>query len=69
MVSPGNGERIEILSADDVRRTLSRLASQVLECVGGVEQLVLLGIPTRGVQLSAVLAQCLEEQSGHPVAQ
>ncbi len=69
MVSPGNGERIEILSAEDVRRTLSRLASQVLECVGGVEQLVLLGIPTRGVQLSAVLARCLEEQSGHPVAQ
>ena len=68
MVSPGNGERIEILSADDVRRTLSRLASQVLECVGSVEQLLLLGIPTRGVQLSAVLACCLEDQTGHPVA-
>jgi pyrimidine operon attenuation protein/uracil phosphoribosyltransferase len=69
MVSPGNGERIEILAADEVKRTLSRLASQVLECVGDVDQLVLLGIPTRGVQLSAVLARLLEEQSGHAIAQ
>ena len=42
MVSPGNGERIEILAVDEVKRTLSRLASQVLECVGDVDQLVLL---------------------------
>ena len=69
MVTPGNGERIEILSAEDVGRTLSRLACQVLECVGDVEQLLLLGIPTRGVQLSAVLARFLEEQSGQSIAQ
>ena len=69
MVTPGNGERVEILSADDVGRTLSRLASQILEGVGEVEQLLLLGIPTRGVQLSAVLARFLKEQSGQNIAQ
>ena len=69
MVTSGNSERIEILSAEDVGRTLSRLASQVLECVGEVEQLLLLGIPTRGVQLSAVLARFLQEQSGQAIAQ
>ncbi|KZR85434.1 Bifunctional protein PyrR [Synechococcus sp. MIT S9509] len=69
MVTSGNSERIEILSAEDVGRTLSRLASQVLECVGEVETLMLLGIPTRGVQLSAVLARFLKEQSGQTIAQ
>lgn len=45
-----------------------RLASQVLESVGGLDDLVLLGIPTRGVQLASVLARSLEEQVGRPVA-
>ena len=62
------GERIEILSSDELRRTLMRLASQVLESVGGLDDLVLLGIPTRGVQLASVLARSLEEQVGRPVA-
>ena len=60
MLTSGNSERIEILSAEDVGRTLSRLASQILECVGEVDQLLLLGIPTRGIQLSAVLARFLK---------
>ena len=52
-------DRIEILSADELRKTVTRLASQVLESVPTVESLVLLGIPTRGVQLADVLARSL----------
>ena len=61
-------DRIEILSADELRKTVTRLASQVLESVPTVESLVLLGIPTRGVQLADVLARSLKDQSGHAVA-
>ncbi len=61
-------DRIEILSADALRKTVTRLASQVLESVPTVESLVLLGIPTRGVQLAGVLALSLQDQSGHAVA-
>lgn len=68
MGTGGHDERIEILSSDELRRTLMRLASQVLESVGGLDDLVLLGIPTRGVQLASVLARALEEQAGRPVA-
>ena len=68
MGSGGLEERIEILSSDELRRTLMRLASQVLESVGTVDELVLLGIPTRGVQLASVLARSLEEQAGRSVA-
>ena len=61
--------RIEILSESELGRTLSRLASQVLESVDDSRRLMLLGIPTRGVQLSRVLARELERLSGHAIAQ
>ena len=63
-----SADRMEILSADELGRTLNRLASQVLESVADSHQLVLLGIPTRGVALAEVLAQRLEALCGHPVA-
>jgi pyrimidine operon attenuation protein/uracil phosphoribosyltransferase len=44
------------------------LASQVLERVVDSQQLVLLGIPTRGVALARVLADRLEAICGHPIA-
>jgi pyrimidine operon attenuation protein/uracil phosphoribosyltransferase len=48
---------VEILSAEEMRRTLTRLASQVIERAGDLSQLVLLGIYTRGVPLAHRLAQ------------
>ncbi len=61
-------DRIEILSEEELRKTLTRLASQVLESVTSVESLLLLGIPTRGVQLAGVLARSLKDQSGHAIS-
>ncbi|CDM97814.1 MAG: bifunctional pyr operon transcriptional regulator/uracil phosphoribosyltransferase PyrR [Limnospira sp. PMC 1291.21] len=43
---------VEILSAEEMRRTLNRLASQIVERGGDLSNLVLLGIYTRGVALS-----------------
>jgi len=63
-----SADRVEILSADELGRTLNRLASQVLESVAESRQLVLVGIPTRGVALAEVLAQKLEQLCGHPIA-
>ena len=39
--------RLELLSAQDLARTLDRLASQVLESTADSHSLLLLGIPTR----------------------
>ena len=69
MPSAENDRRIEILSERDLRKTLVRLATQVLEGVDDSERLMLLGIPTRGVQLSRVLALELERLTGHAIAQ
>jgi pyrimidine operon attenuation protein / uracil phosphoribosyltransferase len=51
---------VEILSADEVRRTLNRLASQIVERSGNLSDLVLVGIYTRGVPLAAMLARQIE---------
>jgi pyrimidine operon attenuation protein/uracil phosphoribosyltransferase len=45
-----------------------RLCSQLLEAVAEPRELLLLGIPTRGVALTRVLVAELERQTGHPVA-
>ncbi|MFN9173146.1 MAG: bifunctional pyr operon transcriptional regulator/uracil phosphoribosyltransferase PyrR, partial [Synechocystis sp.] len=60
---------IEILSADEIRRTLTRLASQVIEKNGDLSELVLLGIYTRGVPLAYQVANQIEmlEQVKVPV--
>jgi pyrimidine operon attenuation protein/uracil phosphoribosyltransferase len=62
-------EVVEILSAEDLRRTITRLASQVIERSGDLSQLVLIGIYTRGVDLAHLMARQIEalEQVSVPV--
>jgi pyrimidine operon attenuation protein/uracil phosphoribosyltransferase len=60
---------VEILSSEELRRTVTRLASQVIEKSGDLSQLVLIGIYTRGVPLAKQLARQIEvlEQVKVPV--
>ena len=51
---------VEILTAKELRRTITRLASQVVEHCPDLDQLVLLGIHTRGVPLAHSLAHHIE---------
>lgn len=53
-------EVVEILSAEELRRTLNRLASQLVEKSRDLSQLVLLGLYTRGVPLAQLLARQIE---------
>jgi pyrimidine operon attenuation protein / uracil phosphoribosyltransferase len=58
-------EVVSILSPDDVRRTITRLASQVIERArSNLDKLVLLGIYTRGVPIAYRLAQQIELLEG-----
>ncbi|MBD1911047.1 MULTISPECIES: bifunctional pyr operon transcriptional regulator/uracil phosphoribosyltransferase PyrR [unclassified Leptolyngbya] len=58
-------EVVEILSADEVRRTVTRLASQIIERAGdNLSQVTLMGIFTRGVPLAEVLARQIEALEG-----
>jgi pyrimidine operon attenuation protein / uracil phosphoribosyltransferase len=51
---------VEILSAEEVRRTITRLASQLVEKSGDLSKLALLGICTRGFPLAQRLARQIE---------
>ena len=57
-------KRIEILTKDELRKTLSRLTSQVVEKVKNLDNLLLVGIPTRGIYLTEVLEKELFDKTG-----
>lgn len=51
---------VTILTPDKIRRTLTRIASQIVEKSGDLSQVILLGIHTRGVPIAHLLAQQIE---------
>ena len=55
---------VEILSAEEINRTLVRLASQILESAGNPDRLALLGIHTRGVPMAQEIADRIETLEG-----
>jgi pyrimidine operon attenuation protein/uracil phosphoribosyltransferase len=61
------GERA-VLEAPDINRALTRIAHEILERAKGPDNLLLLGIPTRGTILARRLADRIEQVEGHPVA-
>lgn len=50
--------------APELARSLARIAHQILEANAGADDLVLLGIPTRGVHLAQRLADLIEAAEG-----
>ena len=48
-------KRVVILTEEELRKTLSRLTSEIIEKVKNLENLLLVGIPTRGINLVDVL--------------
>ncbi|MBB0997545.1 pyrimidine operon attenuation protein/uracil phosphoribosyltransferase [Dietzia kunjamensis] len=72
MSADGSQENsVSLFTSDDVARTVSRLAHQIIERTAADAPdsgpVVLLGIPTRGVPLAARLAERIREFSGADV--
>ena len=57
-----------VLDARDVSRALTRISHEILERNKGAEDLVLLGLQTRGVPLARRIADKIATVEGHPVA-
>ncbi|MFC9583140.1 bifunctional pyr operon transcriptional regulator/uracil phosphoribosyltransferase PyrR [Streptomyces yangpuensis] len=53
-----------VLEPQDIARVLTRIAHEIVERAKGADDVVLLGIPTRGVYLARRLAAKLEEITG-----
>jgi len=57
-------KRIVILTENELKKTLSRLTSEIIEKVQNLDNLLLVGIPTRGVDLAEVLVKELFCKTG-----
>lgn len=58
----------EVLSADDLARSLTRIAHEIIEGNPSPEKVAIVGIHTRGAFLGRRLVSILEELNGSPVA-
>ena len=57
-------KRIVILSELEFKKTLLRLTSQIIEKVKNLDNLLLVGVPTRGIELANVLEKELFSKTG-----
>lgn len=56
-----------VLAAEDIRRAIRRIAHEIVERNRGLDDVVLVGMRTRGVPLAARLASVIQEIEGQPV--
>jgi pyrimidine operon attenuation protein/uracil phosphoribosyltransferase len=61
---PGHGLQTELLNEADIQRTLKRLTHELLEANKGVDNLVLMGIVTRGQFLAERVGRLVTEIEG-----
>ena len=57
-------KKIVIITDVELRKTLSRLTSEIIKEVKNLDNLLLVGIPTRGIELTEVLAKELFSKTG-----
>ena len=57
-------KKIVLLTEVELRKTLSRLTYEIIEKVKNLNNLVLVGIPTRGIDLAEVLEKELSSKTG-----
>ena len=57
-------KRIVILTEVELKKTLSRLTCEIIENVRNLEKLLLVGIPTRGIDLAKVIEKELFNKTG-----
>ena len=61
---PNQTKRIVILTEVELRKTISRLTSEIIEKVENLDNLLLVGIPTRGIDLAEVIEKDLFCKTG-----
>ncbi|MCD4750623.1 MAG: bifunctional pyr operon transcriptional regulator/uracil phosphoribosyltransferase PyrR [Thermoanaerobaculales bacterium] len=61
-----HGKLVQVLDQEGIKRTIARMAAEVLERDG--EDILLVGIHTRGIPIAHRLAQALEATTGRPTS-
>tara|TARA_A100001388_G_scaffold277510_1_gene269079 strand:+ start:3532 stop:4068 length:537 start_codon:yes stop_codon:yes gene_type:complete len=65
---PNKKKRIVILTEGELKKTLSRLTFEIIEKVANLEDLLLVGVPTRGAYLAEVLVDEMFSKTGVKVS-
>ena len=60
-------KRNTILTEEELRKTVSKLTAEIIERVENLENLLLVGIPTRGIYLTEVLENELFCKTGFKI--
>src|SRR3954463_8807499 len=68
MPRPKAEERTTLLDARAMSRALQRMAVEILELAHGTDDLVLIGIQRRGVELGERIAKLIETEEGVEIA-
>ena len=58
------GKRIVILNEVELKKTISRLTYEIIEKLTNIDDLLLVGVPTRGVHLAEVLEKEMFSKTG-----
>jgi len=61
---PNKKKRIVILNEVELKKTFSRLTSEIVEKVKILDNLLLVGIPTRGIDIAEILEKELFDRTG-----
>ena len=56
-----------VLDQADISRAVRRISHEIVENSRGSDDLIILGIPTRGVPLARRIAETVAQIEGHPV--
>ena len=64
---PNKAKKVIILSGVELRKTISRLTSEIIEKVKNLDNLLLVGVPTRGIDLAEILEKELLSKSGSKI--
>ena len=61
---PKPDKKIIILNEDELRKTFSRLTYEIIEKISNLDDLLLVGIPTRGIHLAEVIRNEIFTKTG-----
>ena len=61
---PNKGKKKVILTENDLKKTISGLTYEIIEKVSNINDLLLIGVPTRGIYLAEVLEKEMFSKTG-----
>ena len=63
---PNPQDKLLVMDADAIRKAIRRIAHEIIERNENLSEIVIAGIPTRGVEVARRIVDHIEAIEGHP---